>query len=106
MSGHTIAERSSLESCRPSDWTAAWLAINVCRWLETSAKMPESSLITELSSPAPSAPAAKRHLSDRDSGSWRNSAQPLHGIIFEIFVEMSAIVSDTLKQVPIDCAIS
>ena len=36
----------------------------------------------------------------------RNSAQPDHGTIFDSFDEMSAIVSETPRLVPIDCAIS
>src|SRR6185295_17925571 len=53
-----------------------------------------------------STPTAKRHFSESVSGWWRKSEQPDHDSIFESFVEISAIVSETPRLVPIDCAIS
>jgi hypothetical protein len=51
-------------------------------------------------------PVANRHLSDFVSDCCRNSAQPDHGTIFESFDEISAIVSEMPRLVPIACAIS
>ena len=72
---------------------------------------------TQPDSPSPTATVAFEQLRRIDarrrsgsaavpSGCCRNSAQPDHGMIFVSFDEISAIVSETPRLVPIDWAIS
>ena len=102
-----MADFMSLETLTPSASSGMpGFAMTVCRCPTTNPKMPQSSPSAELSTREASVPTANRQVSVRAAGSWRKSEQPLHGTIFESFDEMSAIVSDTLRQVPIVCAIS
>ena len=79
---------------------------SVRRLRATQPDSPWPTVIVAFSSRGASTPAANRHFSESPSGCCRNSAQPDHGTIFDSFDEISAIVSDTPRLVPIDCAIS
>ena len=72
----------------------------------TQPERPCPTFSVELNSFGASTPAANRHFSESLSGWRRNSAQPDQETIFESFDEISAIVSETPRLVPIDCAIS
>src|SRR3989441_8611573 len=107
-SGQTIAERSAISSPRPaaSNVTRGLPLMSVRRLRATQPDSPWPTLSVTFSSFGASTPEAKRHLSESDSGWYRNSEQPDHETTFESFDEISAIVSDTPRLVPIDCAIS
>src|SRR2546421_8831666 len=107
-SGQTIAERSEISSEMPaaSKVTRGFPLISVRRLRATQPDSPWPIFNVTSSSFGASTPAAKRHLSESDSGWYRNSEQPDHETTFESFDEISAIVSATPRLVPIDCAIS
>src|SRR5262245_28464734 len=86
-------------------WGSALTSVRRFRVTQLVSPLPLR-IATAFSSLGASTPAAKRQRSVSPSGWNRKSAQPDHGTIFEIFDEISAIVSDTPRLVPIDCAIS
>src|SRR3954470_13405245 len=75
------------------------------RFFATDPVNPWPTATLACSSRGASTPAAKRHSSRSASTSCRKSAHPAHGTSFEIFEEISAIVSDTPRLVPIAWAI-
>src|SRR5947208_14739094 len=100
-SGQTIAERSAISSEMPtaSKVTRGLPLMSVRRLRATQPARPWPTFIVTFSSFGASTPAAKRHLSESDSGWYRKSEQPDHDTTFESFEEMSAIVSDTPRLV-------
>src|SRR3954454_24547681 len=106
-SGQTIADFNASPPPSPADSnvTRGSPLISVRRLRATQPERPWPTFIVALSSRGASTPAANRHLSESLSGLCRNSAQPDHDTIFHSFDEISAIVSDTPRLVPIDWAI-
>src|SRR5215475_8045676 len=107
-SGQTIAEltSSSPEMPAASKVIRGLPLIRVRRLRATQPDRPWPTFNVVFSSFGASTPAAKRHLSVSLSALCRNSAQHDHDTTFDSFDEMSAIVSDTPRLVPIDWAIS
>src|SRR5262249_40174892 len=102
-SGHTIAACRTVFASRPAAWdvTPGWPLISVWPLRATQADRSLATRISAFKRRGASMPVANRHLSDLVSDWCRKSAQPDHGTIFESFDEMSAIVSDTPRLVPI-----
>src|ERR1700704_5382594 len=107
-SGHTIAAFSEMSWLSPaaSNVTRGSPLISVRRLRATQPDSPYPTFSVAFSSFGASTPTAKRHFSESVSGWRRKSEQPDHDTIFDSFDEISAIVSDTPRLVPIDCAIS
>src|SRR2546423_15692326 len=107
-SGQTIADFNASPPPSPADSnvTRGSPLISVRRLRATQPESPWPTVIVALSSRGASTPAAKRHFNESVSGLWRNNAHPDHETIFDSFDEISAIVSETPRLVPIDCAIS
>src|SRR6185436_20408454 len=107
-SGQTIAELIAMSSLNPAaaKLTRGSPLMIVRRFRATHPDNPWPDCSVAPRSFGASTPAAKRHLSVSLSGCCRKSAHPDHDTIFDSFDEMSAIVSETPRLVPIDCAIS
>src|SRR6266851_120703 len=107
-SGQTTAELSAMFRLRPtaSKVTRGFPLMIVRSLRATQPDRPWPTFSVVLSSFGASTPTAKRHFSESVSGWWRKSEHPDHDTIFDSFDEISAIVSDTPRLVPIDCAIS
>jgi hypothetical protein len=107
-SGQTIADCSTVDASTPAAWnvTPGWPLIKVCPLRATHAARSFATRISAFNSRGASMPVANRHRSDFVSDCCRNRAQPDHGTIFESFDEISAIVSEMPRLVPIACAIS
>src|SRR4030088_130104 len=107
-SGQTIAELTERSPLRPaaSNVTRGLPLMSVRRLRATHPDSPWPTFSVAFSSFGASTPVAKRHFSESLSGWCRKSAQPDQETTFESFDEISAIVSETPRLVPIDCAIS
>ena len=94
----------------PLSWLSAPGDADVARWerrfCATQPDSPCPIFSVAFNSLGASMPAANRHFSESVSCWYRKSAEPDHETIFDSFDEMSAIVSDTPRLVPIDWAIS
>ena len=95
----------SLGTPAASKATRGLALTSVRRLRATQPERPWPTATVALSSRGASTPTAKRHF-NVSSGCCRYSAQPDHGMIFVSLEEISAMVSDTPRLVPIDCAIS
>ena len=89
-----------------SKLTRGFAFTSVRRFRATQPERPSPTLTDAFNIFGTSTPAAKQHLSESRSGSWRKRAQPDHGMIFTSLDEMSVIVSETPRLVPMDWAIS
>jgi hypothetical protein len=106
-SGQIIAERSAVcprPAARKVMVGSALISVRLLRATHPVGSSP--TLIDALSSCGASTPVVNRHFSESLSDWCRKSAHPDHGTIFASFDEMSAIVSDTPRLVPMACAIS
>src|SRR6185503_2495222 len=107
-SGQTIADLIEISWLSPaaSKVTRGSPLMMVRRLRATQPHSPWPDCSVTFSSFGASTPAEKRHFSVSLSGWCRKSEQPDHDTTFDSFDEISAIVSETPRLVPIDCAIS